>query len=263
MLAANSLLLAGSLAADRFDTEQIFLMQWCGFCGVYIIYRFNDLVDHSLQGGFSLRNMLRDKWHLVFLFQFFLLTVPAVFWLLSPFRIALLAGICILGVLYSVNFGTTAKPFRFKNIFLVKNLFIGLLWGCLIPVGAGAFSPKIVTILCIYSCFQVFIGSIIRDIPDRERDGQMNVRSFPVVFGTPVTIGFLQVLNLVSAGIAYGLHREKEMLVIVAAGSGWRAVTLLFIRPSGESRVWTQTFNLLNCLVILAVTLIFYCYEHR
>lgn len=260
VVAANSLLLAGSFANLNSDWIQILVMQWCGLCGVFIIYRFNDLIDQSHDLRFNLRRLLSNKLHLFFLLQFLLITIPAVFIFLSWFRIALLSGICIFGIIYSVNFGKGKTSRRIKNIFIVKNSYIGLLWGILILIGAGAEQKLYIPGLIIFAVIQVSIGSIIRDIPDLDRDRLASVKSFPVVFGIKKTILILHLFNLGTLAIGFSPKHNGVLLPLILITCTWRTINLLFISPSGISSWWTQTFNLLTCTLILLSVVILRLY---
>lgn len=257
VIAANSLLLSGAFMTVPFDWKQILVMQWCGFCGVFIIYRFNDLIDQSHDLRFNLRRLLSNKLHLFFLLQFIFLTIPAVFIFLSPFRILLLSFICIAGIIYSVNFSNGTKQFRIKNIFIVKNLYIGILWGILVLAGAASTENQLVIPLTVFAIIQVTIGSIIRDIPDLERDRSAHVNSFPVVFGIKRTILNLIMLNAFSLAPVF-ICNSKLLLIILLPVFVWRMINLVCILPSGISRWWTQTLNLLTCLLILIIIFMLY-----
>src|SRR3989338_3336041 len=75
-VAANSLLLAGQLLNTVWSWEQFLLLQWCGFTGVFMIYRFNDIIDHSENFRFNLRRVLSSRIHVLCLIQFLFITTP-------------------------------------------------------------------------------------------------------------------------------------------------------------------------------------------
>lgn len=261
VIASNSLLLAGSIASKNFDLIQLLIIQWCGLCGVFIIYRFNDFIDQTHDFKFNVRRLFSHKLHLIFLLQFFIFTIPAVFIFLSPFRILLLSAICILGILYSVNFRINQTNFRLKNIFIVKNFYIGVLWGGLILVGANGFANSYITGLFIFTSLQVFMGSIIRDIPDLETDRKENVKSFPVVMGIKKTLLLLYAFNLLSFGIGYIFERRMEFMLLMGITIGWRFISLVCTQSNPNSRLWTQTFNLLTCFLIFVLSSCLLLYE--
>jgi len=260
VIASNSLLLTGSLVNGIFDWPQILVMQWCGLCGVFIIYRFNDLIDQTHDLRFNFRSLLHNKLHLFFLLQFFLITIPAVFYFLSPFRILILSAICILGVLYSINFRSGEKSYRIKNFFGVKNFLIGILKGSLILAGAGGFTNRLTMALFVFACLQVLIGSSIRDIPDIERDKKERVNSFPVVFGMEKTLWLLHFLNLASLIVGYLMIQDNAFLLLMGLTVAWRFISLVKIRTHANSRLWTQTFNLLTTVLIFIVSLAEFLY---
>jgi 4-hydroxybenzoate polyprenyltransferase len=261
VIASNSLLLTGSLVNGVFEWPQIILMQWCGFCGVFIIYRFNDLIDQSHDLRFNSRNLLHHKWHLLFLVQFVLFTIPAVFYFLSPFRIFLLSAICLLGIFYSINFKLDNKNYRVKNYFGVKNIFIGVLKGSLIFAGAGGFTNRLAVALFVFAGLQVLIGSSIRDIPDIEKDKKEGVKSFAVTLGVEKTIGLLHFLNLISFIAGYLIVQDNFFILLMSLTISWRFILLVKIRTHAHSRLWTQTFNLLTTVLIFAITLFSFIYS--
>jgi 4-hydroxybenzoate polyprenyltransferase len=262
VIASNSLLFTGSLINDVFDWPQILVMQWCGLCGVFIIYRFNDLIDQTHDLRFNFKSLLHNKLHLIFLLQFILLTIPAVFYFLSPFRILLLGAICVLGIFYSINFRFGEKSFRIKHFFGVKNSFIGILKGSLILAGAGGFTNRLTIAFFVFACLQVLIGSSIRDIPDVERDKKEGVNSFPVVLGVEKTLWLLHGINFLSFVAGYLIVRDNGFLLVMGVTIAWRFISLVKIHTLSESRLWTQTFNLLTTVLIFVISLAEFLYTH-
>ncbi|MES2593099.1 MAG: UbiA family prenyltransferase [Bacteroidota bacterium] len=260
-VAANSLLLAGNILINTVNIPQLILLQWCGISGIFLIYRFNDFIDQTHDFKFNIRRFLSIKLHIIILGQLFLITLPAAFYLLSAFHILILIIICILGILYSLTFPYNGRNYRVKNIFLVKNIFIGFAWGSLILVGAGVFANDLISGLFIFTSIQVTIGSIIRDIPDIARDKTDNVKSLPVIFGTEKTLNLLHILNALSLLAGCLMEKSNAFLLLMLITISWRAFSLVKIQNNHHSRLWTQTFNLLTCFLILVIILVQYIYE--
>lgn len=260
-IAANSLLLAGNILINTATISQFILLQWCGISGIFLIYRFNDFIDQTHDFKFNIRRFLSIKLHIIILAQLFLITLPAAFYLLSGFHILMLISICILGILYSLTFPYKGTNYRVKNIFLVKNLFIGFAWGSLILVGAGVFANDLIPALFIFTSLQVTIGSIIRDIPDIARDKTDDVKSLPVIFGTEKTLHLLHILNAFSLLAGSLIDKSNHFLFLMLIIISWRAFSLIKIQHNHHSRLWTQTFNLLTCFLILVIILAQYIYE--
>ncbi|MES2556114.1 MAG: UbiA family prenyltransferase [Bacteroidota bacterium] len=255
-VAANSLLLAGQLLNSTWSLEQFLLLQWCGFTGVFMIYRFNDIIDHSENFRFNLRRVLSSRIHVLCLLQFFLITTPAILLLLSELRIVLLYSTCFLGLLYSVNVRIKSKNYRLKHLFLVKNLLIGTLWGGMILIGANALVGELVIALFVFTSLQVMIGSIIRDLPDTEADRKDGVRTLPVVLGIPRSIIAIHVFNLVSLAAGWFLFPDSNFLLLMILVVGWRAFVVVKLAHNPKAPLYSNTFNLLTCFLIFMILFI-------
>lgn len=259
-IASNSLLLAGSIVTHTWSLSQLLLIQWCGVCGIFLIYRFNDFIDQTHSFRFNIKRFFRIKLHVIVIAQLLFITFPLALNLLSDFRIIMLLSICLLGVLYSLNFPFNGRNNRIKNIFLVKNIFIGFAWGSLILVGAGVFHHGLTMGLFIFTSLQVVIGSIIRDIPDIERDKTDRVKSLPAVFGTKATLYVLHALNLLSFLSGYLMEKNNGFLLFMLMIISWRFISFIKIQKHNDSKLWTQTFNLLTCFLIFIIILVQYLY---
>lgn len=252
-VAANALLLAGQLLDTEWSWGQFLLLQWCGFTGVFMIYRFNDIIDHSENFRFNLRRLLRNPVHVLCLVQFVCITLPAILLLLSDLRIVLLLSTCFLGLLYSVNLRIRNRNYRIKHLFLVKNLLIGTLWGSTILIGANALSSGLVLALFVFTSIQVMAGSIIRDVPDTETDRKDGVRTLPVVLGASRTIAALHGFNLLSLAAGWLLFPDNGFLLLMLLIVGWRAVIVCrFARNPGHP-LYSNTLNLLTCPLIFII----------
>jgi 4-hydroxybenzoate polyprenyltransferase len=260
-LASNSLLFAGSSVTHTWNIPQLLIIQWCGICGIFLIYRFNDFIDQTHDFSFSIRRFLNTKLHVFVLGQLFFITLPLAIYFLSDFRLIMLICICMLGILYSLNFPLNGKNYRIKNIFLVKNIVIGFAWGSLILVGAGLFQDKFVIGLFIFTSIQVIIGSVLRDIPDIEKDKTDQVSSLPVVFGTSTSLFVLHALNLFSFLIGFLLKSDAAFLIFMLIILTWRAITFIKIQKNNTSKLWSQTLNLLTCFFIFIIILVQYLFD--
>ncbi len=255
-VAANSLLLAGQLLNTVWSWEQFLLLQWCGFTGVFMIYRFNDIIDHSENFRFNLRRVLSSRIHVLCLIQFLFITTPAILFLLSDLRIVLLYSTCFLGLLYSVNVRIRSKNYRLKHLFLVKNLLIGTLWGSMILIGANALAGELVIALFVFTSVQVMTGSIIRDLPDTETDRKDGVRTLPVVLGIQGSILAIHLFNLVSLAAGWFLFPDSNFLVLMIVVVGWRAFTVLKLAHNPKAPLYSNTLNLLTCFLIFIILFI-------
>lgn len=260
-LATNALLLAGQLVFQSFSWMDFLLLQWCGLTGVLIVYRFNDLIDHSRDFSFNVQQVLGNKLNLFVVLQLLFLLLPIAFREFSTGRIIALLLICILGVLYSVKFRLNGHYYRIKHIFMVKNLLIGVLWGALIPVGADNFSDPQVLALFVFTSLQVMIGSIIRDIPDTESDRMEGVQTLPVMIGFPATMRLLHLFNGMALVSAIGLFPVKSFAFMLFVVVFWRMILLICVHRKPNNKWFTNTLNLFTCVIILgalAIKLYFY-----
>lgn len=262
-LATNALLLAGQLVFQSFSWLDFLLLQWCGLTGVLVVYRFNDMIDHSRDFSFNVQLVLGNKLNLFVVLQLVFLLIPVAFREFSAGRIVALLLICFLGVLYSVKFRLNGRFYRIKHIFMVKNLLIGVLWGALIPVGADNFSDPQVLGLFVFTSLQVMIGSIIRDIPDRASDRLEGVQTLPVMIGFPASMRLLHLFNGMSLVSAVGLFPVKSFAFMLLVVVFWRMILLICIRRKPNNTWFTNTLNLFTCVIILvslAIKLYFYGY---
>ncbi|MFN5417866.1 MAG: UbiA family prenyltransferase, partial [Flavobacteriia bacterium] len=207
-------------------------------------------IDQHKHLTFNIKSFLSFPIHKFVFFQFILLVIPISFYFINFFTFFILGISAIVGVLYSISFKIGNTRFRLKNIFLVKNFLIGIIWGNLILIGAGSISNKEILTLFVFVSIQVFIGGIIRDIPDLKKDKEANVRSFPVVFGTAKTILFLQIINLSSLAVLVIGEFSFYNLIFILIVVFWRAINLVFLKRQPFRKLWSQSANLFTCLLI-------------
>ena len=114
-----------------------------------------------------------------------------------------------------------------------------------------------VILLFIYCSLQVFIGGVIRDIPDFEMDTINKVKSFPVVIGHSYTIKLLHIINLMSATVCYFMADNYIFFMVFSAPSIWRFYNLILINKSPDNLRWTQWMNLFTCVLIFLSSLFY------
>jgi 4-hydroxybenzoate polyprenyltransferase len=236
---------------------ELIVLLWCNFCGIVLIYTINGYVD-QLSFKFNLREFFEERWHVIFVIQLFLFTFPVAFLTISSFRFIAFALMASLGIIYSAGFRQNEYRFRVKNIFLFKNLSIGIAWGTLVLIGAGDFRDPDVISLFIFASIQVFIGSMIRDVPDLQKDKEQGVKTFPVLFGLNATFWFMHLVNFSSVLSAFFTGWSQGTLLIIITGISWRFINLWKLKGNAESKVWGQTINLATCAVILFLVIIQY-----
>ena len=181
---------------------------------------------------------------------FFFLLLPAAIFYLNSFSFWILGIAAFVGVFYSLSFRIGKKVFRLKNIFLIKNVLIGLIWGALVLIGAETVHKVEVQSLFIFCVLQVFIGSMTRDIPDIEKDKESGVKSLPVILGVPTTLFIMRLVNISSLGAAYILDWNQNWLIVYTLIIMWRMISLIYLGKNHSSIFWSQTANLLTCIFI-------------
>jgi 4-hydroxybenzoate polyprenyltransferase len=254
-IAALSLLLSGVLIGESIDYKELTLLGFSSVLGVFWVYRVNDVIDYDEDLKFNLKYFFKNKYHVLYSLLILILIVFGTF-LFSLFRFQIFAFVGLLGFVYSINFQLFGKVFRLKNIFFFKNLSIGLAWGALVVIGSGSLNSNSILMLTLLTVVQVFIGSMIRDIPDREKDMKQNVQSFPVVIGVKKTILFMHVANLSSLLILFIDSFSMSSFVLIVVVVFWRLVNLVMLQKKPLSSFWGQFFNLMTCTLIFAVILI-------
>ena len=254
-IAALSLLLTGALVAETIDNTELLFLALCCVLGVFWVYRVNDVIDYDEDLKFNLKYFLSNKYHILYSLLILVLIIFGCF-LFSLFRFKVFAFIGLLGFVYSINFRVFGKNVRLKNMFFLKNASIGLAWGALILIGSGTFHSDGVVALVFLTTIQVFIGSMIRDIPDKEKDLKQNVKSFPVVIGIKKTIIFMHLANLFSFFILVTTLFSWSLLALIAIVVAWRLVNLIMLKKDPFSKFWGQLFNLMTCTLIFVVVLI-------
>ncbi len=255
LVASSSLLISGYIINSDRDGLELLVLLWCNFCGVTLIYTINGYIDPA-DFKFNLRGFLNERWHIIFIIQLFFFTFPIAFFTISTFRFVAFALVAALGIIYSVGFKKNGFRFSLKNIFLFKNLSIGVAWGALVLIGAGDFKNPDIISLFVFASVQVLIGSMIRDVPDLEKDKSHDVKTFPVLFGLKTTFVFMHLLNICAILSAYFSNWSQGILIVVIAGIAWRFLNLWKLKGNASSKIWGQTVNLSTCAVILFLVVI-------
>ncbi|MEX1002401.1 MAG: UbiA family prenyltransferase [Crocinitomicaceae bacterium] len=261
-MASASLLISGWLLSADHDWKTLAFLLYCNLSGVFLVYRLNDCVDQNSRLTFNLKQFFSYPLHRFVVIQFVVIAIPlAILWL-NDFRITVLAVSAIVGVLYSLSFQWGQKQYRIKNIFILKNLLIGAAWGALVLIGSGHLQSDFVRCLFIFCTLQVIIGSVIRDVPDVEKDHLNRVKSLPVVIGEKRTLFLMQLLNLFSFLSLILIDWKPGWLIAFTAVIIWRTINLfqLSAAKGAAQKYWSQTFNLLCCVLIFFAILILRIY---
>lgn len=263
-LAAWGLLAAGFILRPQFEIIELILLLWLTLTGLFLIYRLNDFIDSQVDFKLNFANFMSDNWHKFFALQFVLVIIPLAFFYVSTFTFSVLGMAAIIGFLYSVKFNSGKKSFRIKNVFLLKNVLIGLVWGSLVLAGYGEFPNHEILLLFFFCSLQVTIGSLIRDLPDLTSDKNEGVNSLPVILGENVTVVILFILNASSIFIyskeIFNQDIQWKIVYFVLPILVWRTINIAAISRKNYSAFWTQKFNLLTCVLIAVLQFIIQFY---
>jgi 4-hydroxybenzoate polyprenyltransferase len=256
-LAANSLLLSGAIISNKSSFWILCILIWCNISGLFLIYRFNDCIDQEVKLRLNIYRFFSFPSHKIIFIQLVFCAIPIAFFFLEKDVLWILAISSILGFLYSFNFKINNYSFQLKNIFFVKNLLIGLVWGSLVLIGSNGISHPPVILLFIYCSLQVFIGGVIRDVPDLEMDRLNKVKSFPVVIGLSHTIKLLHIINLMSAAVCFFIANNFNYFMVFFIPSIWRFLNLVLLNKSPDNSRWSQWMNLFTCVLIFLSSLFY------
>ena len=257
--AAVALVISGFIVGEHLNWIHLVTVIWSSISGVFLIYRFNDYIDGHIDFKFNFRLFFQKRVNLWLVVQFFLFNVPVAIVTLPSFYFGLFVAIGLIGFSYSIVWKLGAKSYRLKNIFLLKNIIIGVLWGALTLLGAGCLVNPMVYALFTLASIQVAIGSMIRDTSDLAIDLLHNVRTVPVVLGKRKAIYFMHFLNLLPF-LIFLFYDDLELLHLICIIFAWRMLNLIGLSKSEKTFFWSDSFNLLTCSVIMTVVLIQYFY---
>lgn len=256
-LASSALISSGFLLGDHLNFNVLFLLIYCNLTGLFLIYRLNDCIDQSAGLSLNINHFFQHQLHKIMVLQFVVLLIPLAFIWLPNFSFMVLGIAALVGMFYSLSFTINGKQFRLKNVFILKNVLIGLAWGGLVIVGSGTLEAANIIGLFSFTSIQVMIGSIIRDVPDLDKDRLNNVRTFPVVIGLHKTFFVMQGLNLLSVLTLY-LFSENLWIFTISTIVIWRMMNIILLRLSPLSKLWSQGVNLFTCILIFLATFVAY-----
>lgn len=256
-LASSTLVGSGFVLAGLKDWWLLSLLIYCNLTGVFLVYRLNDCIDQDAGLSLNLKHFFKPHLHRIVVAQFVLILIPLAFILLSSFSVYVLIIAALLGTAYSLTITVNQTAFRIKNVFLLKNVLIGLVWGSLVLIGANSIFMEDIFALFLFTSVQVMIGSMIRDVPDLTKDLEHHVKSFPVVFGIKNTILIMHFFNLASL-LTYLFFDSEIWLFGLLAIVLWRTINLVLLAKSPQNKQWSQSMNLYTCILIFIVTLVIY-----
>tara|TARA_Y100000991_G_C21970947_1_gene349427 strand:- start:1524 stop:2360 length:837 start_codon:yes stop_codon:yes gene_type:complete len=255
-IASVSLLVSGFIISYNQPLLTLFTLTWCIISGLFLIYRFNDYVDQNEDLRFTIYHFLALPLNLIIFLQLIFIIIPITIYLIEKETLYVLSFSSILGFLYSINFQFNNRSFKLKNIFFVKNALIGIVWGSLVLIGSNNIFQTNIIPLFLYASIQVFIGGVIRDIPDLKKDKSNNVKSFPVVFGINYTINLLHLINFISIILVFFNYNNLLIFTVFLIPFFWRSCNLILLNSRSNNLRITEWMNLFTCVLILISTII-------
>ncbi len=259
-LAATGLLFSGFVISSEQDWNAASLLTAINIVGVFLVYRLNDSIDQNEGLKFNLTSFFSNRLHQFVGALFFFVLIPLSFLWLTKFTLMILAIGAVIGTAYSLSLNMNGKQLRLKNVFIVKNLLIGLVWGSLVLIGAGDGLNENVIVLFAFVSFQVVIGSVVRDLPDVKKDAELGVKSLPVVVGEKNSIHIMMLINALSIMPFFLEPRFAHISVYLFVVFAYRTINLMFLLKGKNVKFWSQTFNLMCCVLIFLVMLVFSLY---
>ena len=255
-IASVSLLVSGFIISYNQPLLTLFTLTWCIISGLFLIYRFNDYVDQNEDLRFTIYHFLALPLNLIIFLQLIFIIIPITIYLIEKETLYVLSFSSILGFLYSINFRFNNRSFKLKNIFFVKNALIGIVWGSLVLIGSNNIFQTNIIPLFLYASIQVFIGGVIRDIPDLKKDKSNNVKSFPVVFGINYTLNLLHLINFISIILVFFNYNNLLIFTVFLIPFFWRSCNLILLNSRSNNLRITEWMNLFTCVLILISTII-------
>ncbi len=253
---ALALLLSGLLMRqETVSLVEWFLLIWATISGILIVYRYNDFACGFSSSWQPVLSFFSHWSNIILVAQFFLIGIPLSWFYLNEFQFVVLALAGILGIAYAVKFQWGALSWFPKRKFPIKNILIGCVWAALFLVGYGQIPDSSVWGIYGFIAAQVFIGSIIRDVPDAEVDLMRKTSSLPIMIGADKTILLLQVFNWAALGFAF--FDFHWFYVVFLPTVLWRSLILILIQRNPNNIFWTQWANLYTCLIIFTTILFF------
>jgi len=141
-LASSALISSGFLLGNHLNFEGLLLLIYCNLTGLFLIYRLNDCIDQSAGLSLNINHFFQHQLHKIMVVQFVVLLLPLAFIWFRNFSFMVLGIAALVGMFYSLSFTIIGKQFRLKNVFILKNILIGLAWGGLILIGSGTLEAE-------------------------------------------------------------------------------------------------------------------------
>lgn len=215
LLAAIFIAQAGATFSKSLVFNNALFSTLITICLVFIVYSFDDEFDryyNSLDWKAS-QYIVTISEYFIFLIATALIAENSLSW--QGFGASLFIG--LVGFLYSAPVIINKKAFRLKNLYIIKNLIIGLGWAALLLLGADQLSSVLFAYF-IFTTLQVYIGSVLRDFDDIEIDKKNSVNTLPIVLGEQRALFSLRKINLLSGIIVLLFFLMRQITPVEFVG---------------------------------------------
>lgn len=255
IVAAISLAISGQILSHFNLIHAIIHVNTITF-GVILVYRLNHIFQAEGAIKSNIIAFLKVPLHFISLLSILLFSFP--FYLINyQLEIIVLISIgALLGAIYALPITINNYTFRLKKVLFIKNILIGFVWALLVLIGAYPELNNEVVYLFGFVFIQVFIGSIIRDMPDINNDMNVRVNTLPNRFGRLKTLYALYAINTLVAIMAFILHVPNSIQLLIYFVFILRTINLIGLGHGSNHIFWTEVYNLNICTTILFLILI-------
>jgi len=254
-IASTALVITGYCISDVLSFGSFLLVLLINWIGVYLIYRINDCFAQYGNLISNTIDFLLKPVHLILTLLLIVVVVPLSILILPKPVLYILNVMALMGILYCTNIRLFGKQFRFKDIFLIKNIMIGSAWGGLVLIGGAVSNNSMLLNFFLIASIQVTIGGIIRDLPDIEFDRARGVKTLPVVLGPKITMRLLHVLNASILVLPLFFASDAGLWLFSLIVAGWRLINLWLLERNHNVVFFSQWMNLFTCVIFLLTTL--------
>ena len=235
-----SVIWSGALVAPLQPLVDLLFISILVVMGTVWLYSFN------LFRGFS---RLRLRMFLLLLSMLIVAVLAIWYGALSLQRVMVLAGILLLGLIYSAPISLKQRIVRIKDMTLAKNMCIGLGWGALVLLASESKpTPALWAVFAFASC-QIAVGSSVRDFFDEQLDRSIGIKSLVVVYGIERCKPWFHTWNVTTTLLAWSIFPDPGLGIAFAVAASLRGLTIHF--ADTDSFFWTQVVNILGMTVFL------------
>ncbi|MFA5930123.1 MAG: UbiA family prenyltransferase [Candidatus Micrarchaeia archaeon] len=229
--------------------EKILAMLACVFFVTLGSYGFNSVTDFqedSVNKPLSQINTGRKTWRDILNFSLAckLLAVASAYFI--SWAVLAAVSIILLGSFFYSS--TPLGGGRLKDMLIIKNITIALLWSVLLllPMLAWGASIPLAFLAVVFFVFtHDFISSVLSDLKDVEGDRQAGIKTFPSVYGERNTLALLASANILGlaailAGWMFLGLKPYLFLLPLACASRAYMFSLIYSKRQSAAEVYRK-----------------------